>query len=52
MRASSDLPRTAIRLLAGSLRAGLHAAVVLSVAVSLFLLFLLWAVLQFFDSPQ
>jgi len=41
-----------LRLLFGVMRTGLHAAVVVCVAVSLFLLFLLWSVLQGFESPQ
>jgi len=42
----------ALRFSVGLVRASLHAAVVLSVGVSLFLLFLLWWVLELLDSPQ
>ncbi len=42
----------ALRFSAGLVRASLHAAVVLSVGVSVFLLFLLWWVLELLDSAQ
>ncbi len=41
-----------LRFSVGLVRASLHAAVVLSVGVSLFLLFLLWWVLELLDSSQ
>lgn len=42
----------ALRLLLKCLRASLHAAVVVSLSVALFLLFLLWSVMQFVDERE
>lgn len=42
---------TTQRLLLRFLRASLHATVVLTVSLTLFLLFLLWSVLQLVDEP-
>ena len=41
-----------VRLLLKCLRASLHAAVVVSLSVALFLLFLLWSVMQFVDERE
>lgn len=40
-----------LRFLLKLVRTGLHAAVVVTASLSLFLLFLLWSVLQFFEEP-
>jgi len=40
-----------LRFLLRVLRASLHAAVVVTASLSLFLLFLLWSVLQLFEEP-
>ena len=40
-----------MRLLLRLLRTSLHAAVVVTASLSLFLLFLLWSVLQLFEEP-
>ena len=42
----------AMRLLLKCLRTSLHAAVVLSLSVALFLLFLLWSVMQLVDERE
>jgi hypothetical protein len=42
----------ALRLLLRCLRASLHAAVVVSLGVALFLLFILWSVLQIVDERE
>jgi len=41
-----------MRLLLKCLRASLHAAVVVSLSVALFLLFLLWSVMQLVDERE
>jgi hypothetical protein len=40
-----------LRFLLKALRTSLHAAVVLTASLSLFLLFLLWSLLQLFEEP-
>jgi len=40
-----------LRVLLGLLRTSLHAAVVVTVSLSLFLLFLLWSLLQLVEEP-
>jgi hypothetical protein len=42
----------ALRLLFKLVRASLHAALVVSVSVALFLLFMLWSVLQLIDERE